>query len=235
MFNTKIQGAKISCSITSANFSTSPNNLMNGVIKGKIKYKDNSELFFNTRVLFTTKPDDRFSFAALDNITNFVLSREQVEVVTQADIQAGVKLAGLNRDVVRQLMTEYLMECGYNEYTVSHTEEVVFKIDSAEKITEKAQVDTEETEDYAAKWRTDLYKAVNAKQDEYHAIKQAIKQSQQTVSEAKQRVIDAKNAVSLAEQLYQNEQTRLNGLFMDAIGISDQLTEVSIRKAQERA
>lgn len=225
MINTVINNISISYAIDSAMFSTHPNLLMGGAIKGRLKRNNGVEVYFNTYCVFQTQEDNRFAFKSLSNMNFFVVSREPLEVTTQQDIHSGVKMTDIDSDLQRKLIVEILTEIGYSQYTHSHTKEVVLKAGEPIKATPHAAKNNGV--------RSEAYQAVSNKTAEYHAIKKDIQRAQIEAAELKGAMQITKKKADDAAQAYQEAQQRIQAMLLDAVGVSEQLTQLSIIQARE--
>lgn len=235
MINTVINDVRLGYVIDEAAFSTHPNFKMGAAIKGRLQREGGVEVYFNTYAIFDTKQDDRFAFTELSGLNFFILSRSELDVTRDNfhDLnKRGVKISDIDSSVKNQLVSEILAEIGYNQYTLSHTKEVVLKIN---QVAEEAKQVAEEPKAVviANGLNSEAYKALRKKKDEYGNIQKDIKAKQKDAAEAKKQWEAAEQAAEAAKRSYYDIERNIQGMFMDAMGTGEQLTQLSIAHAKE--
>lgn len=232
MINTVINDVRLGYVIDEAAFSTHPNFKMGAAIKGRLQREGGVEVYFNTYAIFETKQDDRFAFAELSGLNFFILSRSELDVTRDNfhDLnKRGVKISDIDSSVKNQLVSEILAEIGYNQYTLSHTKEVVLKINQVAEEPKAVVI----VNGGGNGLNSEAYKALRKKKDEYDNIQKDIKAKQKDAAEAKKQWEAAEQAAEAAKRSYYDIERNIQGMFMDAMGTGEQLTQLSIAHANE--
>lgn len=232
MINTVINDVRLGYVIDEAAFSTHPNFKMGAAIKGRLQREGGVEVYFNTYAIFETKQDDRFAFTELSGLNFFILSRSELDVTRDNfhDLnKRGVKISDIDSSVKNQLVSEILAEIGYNQYTLSHTKEVVLKINQVAEEPKAVVI----VNGGGNGLNSEAYKALRKKKDEYDNIQKDIKAKQKDAAEAKKQWEAAEQAAEAAKRSYYDIERNIQGMFMDAMGTGEQLTQLSIAHANE--
>lgn len=232
MINTVINDVRLGYVIDEAAFSTHPNFKMGAAIKGRLQREGGVEVYFNTYAIFETKQDDRFAFTELSGLNFFILSRSELDVTRDNfhDLnKRGVKISDIDSSVKNQLVNEILAEIGYNQYTLSHTKEVVLKINQVAEEPKAVVI----VNGGGNGLNSEAYKALRKKKDEYDNIQKDIKAKQKDAAEAKKQWEAAEQAAEAAKRSYYDIERNIQGMFMDAMGTGEQLTQLSIAHANE--
>lgn len=215
--NTKINGINIKCDNVVAHVTHRTESTVMCEVSGSLLKDDNHvQLYFNSYLEFDTQMNEVL------NLKHFQLTRKRdVKGKPRSHIEVGV--SDIDPSLQKQLLEEIMQQVDLDKISGNSEkskDEVV--------VLERTQVsDGSNGRDNPA------YKAVSKKRDEYSAIKKDIQDKQKEAVEARKRWEAAEQAAEVAKQSYYDIERSLQGMFMDAMGAGEQLTQLSAAYAKE--